>query len=117
MVENSVIIFPDFLLLRFGFTVLPAPPLPTFAVFVIAAPKRQTWMAAQTFYIFNSFLFYVFQKFSITRIHCTCEHKILPNKNSLYVTKLVKKVVFINSTAPNAKHIHICSDHIINQSC
>src|SRR5690606_20281915 len=108
MVENSVIIFPDFLLLRFGFTVLPAPPLPTFAVFVIAAPKRQTWMAAQTFYIFNSFLFYVFQKFGIARIHSAGKHKILPNKNSFCVAKLVKIVVLINSSAPNAEHIHIC---------
>src|SRR5690606_28188608 len=85
MIENGMIVCPYFLSLFLCFIVLPAPALPTFTILIIAAPKCDTWVVSQTFYVVNCFLFYVFQKSRIARIHRASEHKILPNQNSIFI--------------------------------
>jgi len=64
-------------------------------------------MVTHPFDVIGCFLFHILQKSGIARKHGTGKHEVLPNQNSVFVAQIVKPVVFVNSTTPNAQHVEI----------
>src|SRR5437868_13434708 len=72
-------------------------------------------MIPQTLHVIGGFLAHVFEKRFIGRIQTASEHEILPDENPHLVTKFIKIITLVNSTAPNPEHIHVSVTRGLNQ--
>ncbi|MNP70136.1 hypothetical protein D3C76_1663270 [compost metagenome] len=46
------------------------------------------------------------KKLRIPRIHAAGKHEVLPDQDPVFITQPVKDVLFVNTAAPDAKHVH-----------
>ena len=63
---------------------------------------------AKTFYIVNKFLADICFKSFRQFIHGASKHKILPYRQSQFITDVIKPVIRIKATSPYTYHIEIC---------
>ena len=97
-----------------GISPLPSPVEPGIIALIVTAPKGDTSMIAQALYVVDRFLADIFKKFAFGRIKAACEHEILPNQYTILVAKIIEEVVFVNTSSPDAQHIHIGIDCVEN---
>ena len=64
-------------------------------------------MILKVFYVLAELIGYIFNEFRILRISGTGKHKVLPDKESKFIAKVVEEIIFIEATPPDSKHIHI----------
>ena len=72
-------------------------------------------MVAQTFDIIFSLFFYPLQESRIAGISSTGKHKILPNKNTIFICQIIETIILISSSPPYTYHIHIGLFHVPEQ--
>ena len=63
-------------------------------------------MTTQTTDIGAGFALHIGEEFLCCRIQATGEHKVLPNQHAMLVGQLIKILILIITTAPDAQHIH-----------
>ncbi len=51
----------------------------------------------------------------IGRVHGATEHAVLPHQDALLVTELVEVLLFVQAASPDAQHVHVCIDGILQQ--
>ena len=109
MVKQAEVVVKDFCRIGFGIMIffLITPSFPGHTHFIISAPQRQRRMVSQPFHIFDSLLFYIFQKSGIARIKAAGKHKILPYQDPIFITQIIKFVILVNSATPNPDHVHV----------
>ena len=71
-------------------------------------------MIAQANHIIDCFLADILLQIRCQRINATSEHEILPNQNTVFITKIVEEVFFIDTASPYTKHVHVGIDRIHN---
>ena len=74
---------------------------------VVRAPQRKTWVRPQAHDLNLSLLLYrLCEIVVLLRLHIA-HHEILPNKNTVSVTEIVKRIRFIHTSAPDADHVAV----------
>ncbi|OPZ12864.1 MAG: hypothetical protein BWZ06_01427 [Bacteroidetes bacterium ADurb.BinA261] len=86
---------------------VPAPITQSFFYFVVAAPKGEGGMIAQSFHVVNHFFAHILQKDIVGRVGRTSENEVLPNENAFFVGQPIKIIVFVSSASPHADEIHV----------
>lgn len=65
-------------------------------------------MVAQAANVINAFRPDAFFKIIVQTNEDAGKHKVLPDKDSFFIAKLIKIIVGINSAAPYPYHIKVC---------
>ena len=103
-----------FLVLPFYLT-LPAPAQPGILAFIISTPQSNASMIAQTFHIVHRLLMDIIEQGAFCWIHAAGKHKVLPNHNSMLITQIIEDIVLIDTSTPDAQHIHVYTGGIENR--
>ncbi len=95
---------------------VPSPGFPAHIHFIIAAPQCQAGAMSDTPHIIYYFLMDILHKrFVMQRVNTAGKCKILPDKESILITKIIKIFTFIEAAAPHTDHIMVCSGSITQQ--
>ncbi len=84
--------------------------------FIVAAPQPHRRMMAESADHFHKFLPQVFLEFIAEFIAGTCEHKILPHKQTVLIAQIVEEIIQIVAAAPDADGIVVCLRRILQQN-
>ena len=86
---------------------LPTPICPGIQDLVVAAPEGNAGVIAQAAHIVDGLLTNVFKESLIGGVHRAGKHEVLPNKNAVFITKFIETIVLIDTTSPDAQHVHV----------
>ena len=96
--------FHSFLLIV---VVASAPAVVDVLTLVVATPQGERTVVADALHVVDRFLAYVGEEFLIRRIGGAGKHEILPYQDAVAVAEVVEIIVFIDSSAPYADHVHV----------
>ena len=95
---------------------LPASLMPGAQDFVVSAPQGKGRVVPKSEDVFSRFFFHVGGKLIVVGDHGTSKHEILPNQQAVSVTSIEKAIGWINASAPNANHVHVGCEAILDQA-
>ena len=113
--KEGFVVVPEAFVHLLGVALCPAPVLESFAYLIVAAPRRQRGMLAQTADVVHQFALHVFQEGTIPRVGGAGEHKVLPDEDTARIGFVIEVIFLVRSPTPHTEHIEVRTGDVIKE--